>query len=869
MTEAGSASAWWQKGLRGLDMRRWPLAALVRSVLLLLPLALMLPQVLGLAEYELIERIEQRIYDRRLRWFDSTKQRDERIVIIDIDEASLKQYGRWPWRRQVLARLNTELLQRQQVALLGFDVLFSEPEDDSHTEIRQWLHDNLPQQQVQAERLQQLDALMRNDGSLIDSVRGQRVVLGYYFSSNRDSGRTGALPTPLPVQGGQELAVQDADKTLQQTGSQSVSQEISKPIVRPRRMAGLPLMEGYTANLPELAAAAPAGGFMNALIDSDGSLRSVPLLAQLNEAPDAGAAGAGSSAASQVVPQIARQGAAQLDEGRGLGSSDAARAADASDAALVTHATRITAASSGPRYYPSLSLAMFLALLGPAEVQLAPVAGASLFGSGQAPLGGLNVRQGQDVLHIPTDVHGAVPVPFRSKGGKGEQGAGRFTYISAADVLNGQLQAQQLQGKIALLGTSAPGLRDLRVTPVNPNYPGVEVHATLLSAMLDGRFIHVPDYARGYALVMVLLASLVLLVLLPRTGATGAWVVCLGLMLLMVGINAWAYVQAHVALPLAASLVTVMLAYVLHVSYGLFLETRTKKQLASLFGHYVPAELVSEMVKRPGAYTTAVQSRELTILFCDIRQFTCMAEAMEPQQVQALLNRLFNRIAAIIAANHGTIDKYIGDCVMAFWGAPLPVADHAWLAVKTVADIGEMLLDFNAEQASLGLPAIALNIGVNSGVVSVGDMGSSIRRSYTVLGDAVNVAARLEPLAKRYDVALVAGERTAALAPQVQWQWLDTVRVQGRAHAVQVYAPFDAQQPAAELNADQQREAALWRQFQQVYQDRAWQKGLQLLQILQALCPGKRLYTLYQERLHRFMRQAPSPDWDGVTETAK
>ena len=199
------------------------------------------------------------------------------------------------------------------------------------------------------------------------------------------------------------------------------------------------------------------------------------------------------------------------------------------------------------------------------------------------------------------------------------------------------------------------------------------------------------------------------------------------------------------ALPLAASLVTVMLAYVLHVSYGLFLETRTKRQLASLFGHYVPAALVSEMVKRPEAYTTAVQSRELSIMFCDIQQFTRLAENMAPQQVQAMLNRLFNRIAAIIASNQGTIDKYIGDCVMAFWGAPLPVANHAWLAVKTATDISAMLVEFNAEQIQLGQPPIRLNIGINSGVVSVGDMGSSIRRSYTVLGDAVNVAARLEP----------------------------------------------------------------------------------------------------------------------------
>lgn len=862
MAEVASPAAKWpSKWLRWLDVRRWSLAAFVRSALLLLPLFVMLPQVLGLAEYEIIERIEQRIYDRRLRWFDSTQQRDERIVIIDIDEASLKQYGRWPWRRQVLARLNTELLQRQQVALLGFDVLFSEPEDDPHADIRQWLQTHLPQQPVPAERLQELDALMRNDGPLVDSVRGQRVVLGYYFSSNRDSGRTGTLPQPLPMQA---AAVKGTGPSATQPAAEAAGQLPA----RPQRMTGPPLMEGYTANLPELAAAVPAGGFMNALTDSDGSLRSVPLLAQLNDVADEKTSGdAGGAAANGSAPQPVPQTAAQADGGRGIGSSGAASAADASGTAF---ATRTTAAPSGPRYYPSLSLAMFLALLGPTEVQLAPVAGTALSRSGPAQLGGLDVRQGNDVLHIPTDIHGAMLVPFRDKGGKGGRGGGgRFAYISAADVLSGRLQAQQLQGKIALLGTSAPGLRDLRVTPVNPNYPGVEVHATLLSAMLDGRFIHVPDYARGYALVTVLLASLALLVLLPRTGATGAWVVCLGLMLLMGGINVWAYVQAHVALPLAASWVTVMLTYVLHVSYGLLLETRTKKQLASLFGHYVPAELVSEMVKRPGAYTTEVQSRELTILFCDIRQFTRMAETMEPQQVQALLNRLFNRIAAIIAANHGTIDKYIGDCVMAFWGAPLPVADHAWLAVKTVADIGEMLLDFNAEQLQEGLAPIQLNIGINSGVVSVGDMGSSIRRSYTVLGDAVNVAARLEPLAKRYDVALVAGERTAALAPQVQWQWLDTVRVQGRAHAVQVYAPFDAQQPAAELDAEQQHEAALWQQFRQMYQARAWHEGLQLLHTLQALRPGKRLYVLYQERLSTFIRQAPPPDWDGVTETAK
>ena len=778
MSDAAPAASWLQKLLRTLNVRRWSLAAFLRSTVILLPLCITLPSVLGLAEFELIDRMEQRIYDRRLRWFDSTDQPDERIVIIDVDEASLKQHGRWPWRRGVLARLSTELLQRQQVALLGFDMLFSEPEDDAYADLQQLLQNTPNPQSVDHEWLQRLNALTRNDAQLIDSLRGQPVVLGYYFSSNRDSGRTGSLPISL-----------------------NVKQEQSAGI------AGLPLMEGYTANMPALATAAPAGGFMNALTDSDGALRSVPLLAQLNV-----------------------QG-------------------------------------EGSRYYPSLSLAMFLTLLGQTDVQLEPVGGGAV-SSAQNPLhlGGLSLRQGKDVLYLHTDIHGSVLVPFRSKGGQED---GRFRYVSAADVLSGKLQAGQLQGKVALLGTSAPGLRDLRVTPVNPSYPGVEVHASLLSAMLDGRFIYVPDYARGYALVSVLLVSAVLLMMLPRMGAAGAWFLCVGLMLAMTGINAWAYVQAHVALPLAASLVTVMLAYVLHVSYGLFLETRTKRQLASLFGHYVPAALVSEMVKRPEAYTTAVQSRELSIMFCDIQQFTRLAENMAPQQVQAMLNRLFNRIAAIIASNQGTIDKYIGDCVMAFWGAPLPVANHAWLAVKTATDISAMLVEFNAEQIQLGQPPIRLNIGINSGVVSVGDMGSSIRRSYTVLGDAVNVAARLEPLAKRYDVPLVAGERTVELAPQAHWQWLDHVRVAGREHPVQVYGLLDVQQPAGVLNTAQQQELALWQRFRDAYQSHAWQDGLQILQQLQAQRFDKRLYALYQARLQNFLTNPPPPNWDGVTDTAK
>ena len=763
--------------LRKVAVRRWGVAAVLRAAVVFIPLVVMLPAVFGLTEYELITRVEQRIYDHRLRVFDASSVRDDRIVIVDVDEASLRQFGRWPWRRSVIARLGTELLQRQQVALLGFDILFSEPDEDDHEGIYKWLQDNLSVPDLDMRRrLQAIEALLKPDTLLAESLRGQPVVQGFYFSSNPNSGQTGVLPQPLAV-----LATEQV------------------------RIARLPQIEGYSANLPQLVEAAPAGGFMNALTDSDGELRSVPLVAQLK--------------------------------------------------------TQGTTA-----YYPSLSLAMFMAVFRQAEVRLLPAGGEGL-NSGTLPhLAGLELRQGDTALRIPTNIHGAILVPFRSKGG---HDGGRFRYVSAADVLNGKLGAAELQGRVALIGSTAPGLRDLRVTPVSTGFPGVEVHATLLSAMLDGTFIHVPDYARGFSFVMILLVSLVLLVTLPRMGAGGAWLLCLGLVALMTGVNLWAYVQAHVALPLAAGIILVMMTYVLHISYGFFLETRTKKQLASLFGHYVPAALVSEMVKRPGEYTTQAQSRELTIMFCDIHAFTRLAEHMDPQQVQVLLNRLFNRIAEVIAPNHGTIDKYIGDCVMVFWGAPLPVEEHAWLAVKTASDISSMLADFNAEQERAGQPVIHLGMGVNSGMVSVGDMGSRIRRSYTVLGDAVNLAARLEPLAQMYGVSVVVGERTMELAAQVQWQWIDCIRVAGRTHAINVYAPLNAVEPLAGLDARQRQEMALWQQFRDAYRHHAWDEGLRLLESLQALQPAKKLYAVYQERLRAFRQQPPPPDWSGVTDMAK
>ena len=275
--------------------------------------------------------------------------------------------------------------------------------------------------------------------------------------------------------------------------------------------------------------------------------------------------------------------------------------------------------------------------------------------------------------------------------------------MSAADVLAGRLAPGQLANKIVLVGTTAPGLLDLRVTPVGETYPGVETHANLIAGLLDGELITQPDYALGYELVVLVAAGLLAGPGLasaqrgPRGGAR-AWPWWRP----SSGLNTWLYLGHGLVLPLASTLVMAGLAFALNMSYGYLVESRSKRELAQLFGTYVPPTLVEEMVKDPASYSMQAQTRELTVMFCDMRGFTQIAETLSPTALQALLNQVFSRLTQIIRTHLGTIDKYMGDCVMAFWGAPVDLPDHAHKAVQTALAMAESIHDINRERAAAG-----------------------------------------------------------------------------------------------------------------------------------------------------------------------
>jgi len=256
------------------------------------------------------------------------------------------------------------------------------------------------------------------------------------------------------------------------------------------------------------------------------------------------------------------------------------------------------------------------------------------------------------------------------------------------------------------------------------------------------------------------------------------------------------------------------------------------------------------------------QNKELTVMFCDMRGFTKMSERMEPTQLQELLNSVFNRLTDIISRNRGTIDKYMGDCVMSFWGAPLELPNHAHLAVKTSMEMANAVRKINEEHRAKGIPEIGVGIGLNTGTMCVGDMGSENRRAYTVIGDSVNLGSRLEGLSKVYGVDIVVSEATRKLAAEFAWQELDRVRVKGKEQAVAIFWPMA---PADRIDKEHQDELKTWAAFLKSYRAQDWDQCDVLLLNLHRINAKKYLYELYSERVAS-MRLLPfDPEWDGAT----
>ncbi len=454
---------------------------------------------------------------------------------------------------------------------------------------------------------------------------------------------------------------------------------------------------------------------------------------------------------------------------------------------------------------------------------------------------------------VPVDPDGAVLIPFRG-------GVGSFPYVSATDVLSGAVPAALLTDRIVLVGTSAPGLVDIRATPVSKIYIGVEAHANLIAGMLDGAIRFRPAIATAIELGALVMLALLTALWLPRLAPLAGFVWIGAALAATVALDWLAWLYAGLWLPIAASVTLILAAALLQLTYGYFVETRRKRRLSRLFGQYVPPEIVEELDNSEADASLEGASREMSVLFSDVRGFTTISEGLDPRELTRLMNEFLTPMTEVIQQHRGTIDKYMGDAVMAFWGAPLPDPAHARHALEAAL---AMVVRLNALKPAFrerGWPEINIGVGIASGTMNVGNMGSRFRMAYTVLGDTVNLGSRLEGLTKQYGVAIAVSAATAAAVPDYAFRELDLVRVKGKHEPVAIFEPIGPRDTAsaAELDAAARLAAAL-----ASYRRQAWDEAQAVLRALAAADP-RRIYSIYMERIGHFRAQPPPADWDGV-----
>lgn len=697
-----------------------------------------------------LTRIEYLLYDLRFNLMLSQTKRDQsehKIAIIDIDEDSIVEIGRFPWSRHKVAKL-IDKLSEAGVLVTAFDVVFSEAEENPVDYIAGLAPQQLKSSVIDDGAWQDLYASVDADINMARAVSENDIVLGFFFQ-DEEQYQNGLLPPSVF----------------------DVPPEWSDRLVVTNR-------PGFTANIPVLQEQSQGGGFVTMFPDFDGTVRRAPL--------------------------------------------------------VIRH---------GEKLYPSLALGaalryLFLEEIEPKVAEVGNVLTVTEIAVSEFP--------------APTDALGFVSVPYQGK-------AYTYPYISAADVMNDRLEPGVLDGAVAFIGTSAIGLADLRSTPMGPQYPGVEVHANILDALLSGGFPQKPDWADGAVLLQLVLIALMMILVLPRLGPVTMLLGGLGIIVLVLVFNAYVWTLG-LDLPLAGALLMTLVLTVIFIADGFLRENASKKMLKGMFDQYVPPAHIDKMMSDPDAYSFSGESKELTVLFSDIRSFTTISESLNAKDLKLMLNTYFTPITKEIFDYHGTIDKYVGDMVMAFWGAPIDDERHRENAVEAALKMQIVTEQLKPMFKAQGLPEVNIGVGVNTGFMNVGDMGSSYRRAYTVLGDAVNLGSRLESITKFYGAKILIGEETYDHISGFVCRFVDRIVVKGKEEAIRVYEPLGMEGEVEQSTLD---EISEYNKAYELYLAKNWNDALSAFKQLfdQNNLP---LYQVYIDRISDLREQTLPNDWDGT-----
>jgi len=701
------------------------------------------------------------VEELRLRTFDlfqvlrPREQTARPVVIVDIDEASLKEIGQWPWPRTIVADLVTRLTALGAVAI-GFDAVFPEPDRTSPNLLASTLRD------LDDATRERLRGLPSNDEVLAGALRKSRVVLGESVSDRPAAG-----------------------PAIEASGYGVVTAKGA-----PDARSFLVFYPTLVRNLPILEQAAAGRGIFTQVEEHDGIVRRAPVIMNAQNA-----------------------------------------------------------------FVPSLSLEMLRA---------ATNSNSPLIRSDSNGIQSVNASR----FRLPTDEHGRLWVHFNH--------TDPHRYVSAKDVLQGSVPPERVRGKLILIGTSAIGLSDNKTTPLDPVVPGVEIHAQIIESILTNALLSAPSWAIGAEVIAAVVFGLAIIIAAPLLPAAVVIAVGATLILGLIGLSWFFFAEHNLLLDFTYPLISTWLIYLVLTFVNYLREQREREQIRSAFGFYLSPPLVEQLAKSPEKLVLGGEERRMTILFSDVRGFTTISEHYkdDPQGLTHLMNRFLTPLTNAIIERKGTIDKYIGDAIMAFWNAPLDDKEHeanacdAALEMQARAEALNVELKREADSNGGVYMPLRIGIGLNSGPCVVGNMGSDFRFNYSVLGDTVNLASRLESRTKDYRLPLVIGARTAEGAKaRFATMEIDLIQVKGKKQPETVFTVLGR----AEIEEDPRCRdlRALNGQMLACYRKQQWDEALELIDRCRKLADGfdaAGLYDMYAERIEAFRAAPPAPDWNGVYE---
>ncbi len=456
---------------------------------------------------------------------------------------------------------------------------------------------------------------------------------------------------------------------------------------------------------------------------------------------------------------------------------------------------------------------------------------------------------------LPTDELGRLLINYRGP-------ARTFPHIPITDILNDRVPPEALADKIVLVGATAVGIYDLRVTPFGSVFPGVEIHANVLDSILSGDFLQQPSWAAVFDLAAMLLMGLAVWWVHGRTGVVLSAMTAIGLFAAHIALCQHLFASQGWILAMVYPLLVLLLSYVSITAFKYILESRQKKFIRDAFSTYLAPSVVKQLIEAPERLVLGGEERQITAFFSDLQGFTSISERLQATELVELLNEFLTEMTDIILAHEGTVDKFEGDAIIAFFGAPNDMPDHAAVACRACIQMQRRLAQLRAAWQARGKPELRMRIGLNSGTAVVGNMGSKQRMDYTMMGDSVNTAARLEGVNKVYGTyTLISASTFQDAKEQIVARELDAINVVGKNEPVAVYELIGE---AGQASPAVVQLIEVYASGLEAYRRRDWQEAREFFNQALALAPEDRASRVMIERCRQYEQIPPPEGWNGA-----